>query len=401
MNLHDGLPFWLVKNGLPFNYYSLEESIDTEIAILGGGISGALAAHYLVEAGFSCVILDARSIGLGSTCASTALLQYEIDVPLVELQHKVGLNQATRAYTLCDQAIDELENIATRIEFGEFEKKKSLYFASSSKDQRFIEQEFEMRNKVGLSVELLSKKEVKQNYGLDSYGAILSHHAAQMDPYLYTHHLLQHSMRKGLKVFDRTHIQKIKYEQDRVRLETDQKRIITARKIIYANGYEAVKYIDQKLIQLYSTFAIAGENHRENPLPAFTDTLAWNTSDPYFYMRTTSDNRLICGGRDEKFKNDKKRDELRMKKAKLLEKDVRKLFPKISFQTEFSWCGTFASTSDGLPFIGEYKKLPHSFVSLGFGGNGITFAQIAAKVISDLIAGIENPDTEIFQFNRK
>lgn len=81
MNLKSGIPFWLIKNGLLHDYPTLDHSLDTEVVIVGGGISGALSAYYLTEAGIKCAVVDGRSIGQGSTCASTSLLQYEIDVP--------------------------------------------------------------------------------------------------------------------------------------------------------------------------------------------------------------------------------------------------------------------------------------------------------------------------------
>ena len=93
MNLSSGYPFWLIRHGLPHDYPVVTANIKTEVAIIGGGISGALMAYYLINAGVSCVLADARTIGLGSTCASTSLLQYEIDTPLCELKHKAGLRK--------------------------------------------------------------------------------------------------------------------------------------------------------------------------------------------------------------------------------------------------------------------------------------------------------------------
>ena len=43
MNLVSGYPFWLIKEGLPFNYPALQKSISTDVLIIGAGISGALA----------------------------------------------------------------------------------------------------------------------------------------------------------------------------------------------------------------------------------------------------------------------------------------------------------------------------------------------------------------------
>ena len=99
-----------------YNYPKLEESLETEIVILGGGISGALVAYYLSKGGFKCVVVDERNIGMGSSCASTSLLQYELDVPLVKLQKQVGYKNAVRAYELCVQSILKLQDIAGDIE---------------------------------------------------------------------------------------------------------------------------------------------------------------------------------------------------------------------------------------------------------------------------------------------
>src|SRR5215207_5268316 len=100
MKLSSGYPYSLIKNGLPYFYPKLDKNIKTGVLILGGGISGALTAHYLVREGIDCTVIDARTIGLGSTCASSSLLQYEIDTPLHQLIKMVGAKAAVRSYKL-------------------------------------------------------------------------------------------------------------------------------------------------------------------------------------------------------------------------------------------------------------------------------------------------------------
>ena len=78
---------------------------------MGGGISGALTAYYLTENGVDCILVDGRSIGQGSTCASTSLLQYELDTPLHLLIKQVGEINAIRSYQLCGESIDILIGI--------------------------------------------------------------------------------------------------------------------------------------------------------------------------------------------------------------------------------------------------------------------------------------------------
>ena len=90
MNLHSPSPYWLLHHGIINSYPSLTTDLKTEIAIMGAGISGALIANQLCRSGYKVVIVDRRHAGMGSTAASTSLLQYEIDTPLHQLIHLVG-----------------------------------------------------------------------------------------------------------------------------------------------------------------------------------------------------------------------------------------------------------------------------------------------------------------------
>ena len=400
MKLSSGYPLSLIKNGLLFSYPKLERDIKTDVLVLGGGISGALAAHYLIQEGIDCTLVDARTIGLGSTCASTSLLQYEIDTPLHQLIEMVGEKSAVRAYKLGVSAITKLATLAAKIGMRDFEMKKSLYYAAYKKDISYLEKEFESRKKHGFKVKWLEEDQLFKQFGFSSPGGILSDDAATVDAYLLTHYLLQYNINKGLKVYDRTPVISIKHNHRNVQLKTQEKLMITAKKLVYATGYEVVNFISKPIVELTSTYAIASEAFNSTVKLGKTNTVIWNTAKPYLYLRSTNDNRIIIGGRDEEFFSHIKRDKLIPGKTKLLQKDFKRIFPSIPFKTEFSWAGTFGSTKDGLPYIGTYKKLPNSFFALGFGGNGITFSQVAGEIIASLISGKKNRDVNIFSFER-
>jgi glycine/D-amino acid oxidase-like deaminating enzyme len=382
-----------------YNYPKLEESLETEIVILGGGISGALVAYYLSKGGFKCVVVDERNIGMGSSCASTSLLQYELDVPLVKLQKQVGYKNAVRAYQLCAQSILKLQDIAGDIEFKDFQMKNSLYYAVSKRDISFLKEEYQIRKDNNFEVRFLDGDEIKNEYGFKAPAAILSEVGGQTDSYAFAHKLHQYNLKNGCKVFDRTKIINIKHSANRVQLKTENNQIIKARYLIYATGYEVINFIKKKIVSLHSTYVTISEQISGGKNFWKDDVLIWNTDDPYMYMRT-HDGRVVVGGRDEKFYKPEKRDKLINQKAKELKKDFNNLFPKITFNPEFSWTGTFGATKDGLPFIGPYKPLPNSFFSLGFGGNGITFSRVAGEIITDLILGKNNSDANIFSFER-
>lgn len=400
MDLTSGYPFSLVRYGMPYTYPKLTAALTTDVLIIGGGISGALTGYHLQQAGLRCAIVDGRSIGLGSTCASTSLLQYEIDVSLHELSERIGKKNAVRAYQLCKESIHKLGAIAAKIGLKEFQYNRSLFYAAFRKDRSFLEREFNIRHANGFRVDFLEDADLEREFNFPAPAAILSYDAAYADAYLFTHALHQHGIKNGLEVYDRTSIKKVTSGKRNIILTTEDNIPIKAKKVIYATGYEVTSMIPKKYIQLHSTYVTISEHMLQKPAVITKDVMMWSTARPYLYMRRTTDGRVITGGRDEAFFSPSKRDKLIKKKSALLVKDFNRLFPDAEFKCEFSWAGTFGTTPDGLPYIGSYGKLPHRYFALGFGGNGITFSLIAAEILTDILLKKKNKDASIFTFER-
>lgn len=400
MKLTHGYPFWLINDGLPFHYKKLTHNTTTHVTIIGGGISGALTAFYLTKAGIESILIDGRSIGLGSTCASTCLLQYELDTPLHQLVQRIGEQKANRAYQLCGGAIYKIKSLMDEIGYKEYEVRRSLYFSCRAADKEYMQQEFSSRRKAGFEISLLDGNELEKQFGLKAKYGLLSQLGANINAYSLTHHLLQYCIGKGLKVYDRTFVKNIDYEENGNVITTDDAYTIRTKYIVNATGFEVVNFIPKNIVQFYCSYAIISE-HQEEAASLWKDrVMMWNTDDPYLYLRLTKDNRIIIGGHDERFSNKVTREICLSKKAQLLEKDFKKIFPELSIKREFEWCGTFGKTKDSLPYIGAYHRTPHTFYALGFGGNGITFSVIAAEIITALIKGQQHRDAGLFSFER-
>ena len=126
----------------------------------------------------------------------------------------------------------------------------------------------------------------------------------------------------------------------------------------------------------------------------------WETARPYFYLRTTADHRIVFGGADEPFANPSRRDRQLHAKTRRLERRFAALFPELAFRADYAWTGTFAETSDGLPLIGPARPGSRVLHALGYGGNGITFSQIAARILRDHCLERPNRDAALFAFDR-
>src|SRR5689334_8874245 len=111
--LHSGAPFWLLNSGLDeldaLEPENEKRNTRADVAIIGAGITGALLADRLTQAGLNVTLYDRRAPAYGSTAASTALLLYEIDVELKALIKLIGETNAVRAYQLGVDAIAQIE----------------------------------------------------------------------------------------------------------------------------------------------------------------------------------------------------------------------------------------------------------------------------------------------------
>lgn len=400
MNLHSDYPFWMIKEGLKDNYPTLNKNLKTEVLIIGAGISGALIGYKLCKAGLGVTMVEKRHVAHGSTSASTAMLQYEIDTPLFKLIEKQGRKAAVRSFRLCEEAIGVIEKLSRKIPGrAEFERRPSLWYASYKKDvEEIIQPEYEARAASGFKVKLLDEKEIFKKFGFSAPAGILSESAGQVNPYLMTNFLLNKITGMGGSIYDLTEVEQWTPLKTHVRLKTTGGLEIEAKYVVIACGYESQNYLEKKVTDLNSTYAIVSKPISSKDL-WYKNSLIWETKTPYLYMRTTGDNRILVGGRDEEFYSPEKRDKLIEKKSKQLEQDFRKYFPDIPFETDFSWAGTFGETKDGLPYIGSYDH-KRILYAMGYGGNGITFSVTAADILKDLILGKKNKDADIFAFDR-
>ena len=400
MDLRSHYPYGLLRHGIIKSYPSLDRDIRTEVTIMGAGISGALVAYELCKAGFQVTVVDRRHVGMGSTAASTSLLQYEIDIPLHELAVKIGMKKAVRSYQLCREAIYKLWRMCEDIDSLDcFAIKPSFQFASSKKDLAGLKKEFLLREKIGFDVKWFSEAGLHRSYGFVKPGGILSADGAEADAYLLTHRLLESCTELGGKVYDHTEIIAINHSGKNISLKTKNNRRVRTRYLVIACGYESQRYLPKKVQAFHSTFAIVSEpfSHRRQ---WYKDSLIWETAYPYLYLRTTNDHRIMIGGKDDPSADPVKRDRLIPAKARALENAFKKLFPQIDFRTDFKWAGVFSNSKDALPLIGSIPGQPNIYYTVGFGGNGTTCSIIAAEIIRDLLTQRKNRDTEIFSFER-
>jgi glycine/D-amino acid oxidase-like deaminating enzyme len=400
MRLRTFESFWLVKNGILYSYPSLQQNIETEIVVIGGGITGALTSHALMEKGYKVLLIDKRDIAQGSSSATTSMLQYEIDLPLCQLADMIGEDAAAACYKAGIKAVNKLGRLISKLKIDSgFEKKQSLYIAHDEAAAADLEKEFLIRDKHALGVKWLTADAVKKHYGLVCHGAILSNTAASVDAYQLAHELIQLNVKKGMQVFDQTEVEKYDLNNEQPYVITSTGCKIKCKKVIFCSGFETTQILKEKIAKLFYTYACVSEQQIIIPEKLY-ETLVWDTADPYLYMRTTDDGRLLVGGEDSSLNFALFQQKIKEHKATNLQKKITRVLPGVSFIEDFSWAGVFGSTKDGLPYIGKSPEYENALFVLGFGGNGITFSIQAMDIIPDLLQGKSNELSGYYRFGR-
>ena len=392
--------YWLLRNGIGDANPALDESIDCDIAIIGGGITSALVADALISTGKRIAVLDSRDIAQGSTSASTALLQYEIDTHLVELTGLLGADAAMRAYLACAASFSLLEQrFPELLPLAGYERRPSLYLASDEKSVPALRAEMAARRGIGLACEWLEGDALRSRFGCQRPGAILSALGAQVDPFRLTRGLFAGCVRHGVRMFARTKVTGIEESGEQLTLRTVGGHAVTAAHVVVCAGYESLDFLPGSFADVNNTFALVTEPLARSDLA--TLPLIWESARPYLYLRSTSDGRLIVGGADVPFKNSAARDLLLPRQVRKLAGQYRDLFGEVLPPVAYAWAGSFAETRDGLPLIGCVPGMsPRLQFALCYGGNGITYSAHAGDVIRAGIEGRPHALDDVFGFRR-
>jgi glycine/D-amino acid oxidase-like deaminating enzyme len=261
---------------------------------------------------------------------------------------------------------------------------------------RGLKAEVKARRRMKLPSEYLDKAELRRQFGMDRTGAILSDGAAELDPARTCAACLATAQHLGARIY--APVEAIVFEplSKGVRIATRDGPSVTCRKLVLATGYEVVKGVPRNTFDIVSSWALA-----TTPIPNREfwpgRCLIWEAADPYLYMRTTPDNRILAGGADSGLLATKRRAAAIPNKSEDILQKVRNLLRKPDLQVAYAWAGAFAESPTGLPVLGPLAGLPAAYAILGCGGNGITYSMIASQLVRQWVQGKRDPDADLFE----
>jgi glycine/D-amino acid oxidase-like deaminating enzyme len=332
-DLRTGLPVWLARKPARLAVDKSLAGIRADVVVVGTGISGALVADALLNAGFSVLAVDRREPMKGSTPASTALLQSELDTPLLELERKIGNTNAARVWWRSAQAVQALRDRVHDLHIAcNYRPRSTIYLPGNILGIERLKQEADARRKLGFRSRYVDCRELHKISGIDKVGAIVSEGNGEADPVKLVGGLWRHFLKHGGRMVANVEVTGVEQTRSSVRLETRDDQLIVAKHAVFCTGYELMKFVRPKGFKVISTWVLATKPQPNRTWPG--KSLIWEAADPYLYFRTTTDGRIIAGGEDESFSDEGLRDKMIPQKIAAIARKAKRIFPQVDFEAD-------------------------------------------------------------------
>lgn len=352
---------------------SLDGTITTEIAVVGAGMAGILIAAALQEAGRRVVVLEANRIASGQTRNTTAKITSQHGMIYQRLIHTFGKDKAWQ-YAMANQAA--LKEYRRLIGTGridcELEERNAYVYGS---DPLQLQAEAE----AAASLELPAAYVEKIDLPVPAAGAIRFANQLQFHPLKFVKH-----MADSLTIYENTPV--IAVEDNLIQTVQGSVR---AEQIVFACHYPFINFPGMYFARMHQerSYVLALENAGQ------VDGMWIGTGKDAYSFRNYGKLLLLGGGGHRCGENREGG------KYELLRQRAREWFPKS--REAARWSAQDCMTADGIPYIGRYAAArPNWYVATGFQKWGMTSAMVSAMLLRDMICGVENPYSEVFDPGR-
>lgn len=360
---------WHDNTTLP-SFPHLEKDVRTQVLIIGGGISGILTAYFLHRNGIPYILAEKDRICTHTTGNTTAKLTFQHSLIFHKLIKDMGKHNAKMYYKANSDALAMYQKMCCDIDC-DFETKTN--FVYSTTDLKALEKELRAAHSLGIDMDFTESLPLP----IKTVGAVYCKNQAQFNPLKFLC-----SIAKDLNIYEGTFIKKVSGNT----AYTENHKII-ADNIVFATHFPFIDRHGMYFMKMYQSrsYVIALDNSPN------IDGMYIDESDKGFSFRNYG-NLLFIGGSNH-------RTGKKSNAYEALRAFAKEHYPVCS--EKYHWAAQDCMTLDSMPYIGQYSKnTAHWYVATGFNKWGMTGAMVSAKLLRDIICGVENSYAEIFSPER-
>lgn len=420
--------YWINSEKNKEKYNKVEKNIETDICIIGGGITGISTAYYLTKENLKVTVLDMGKIGFQTTGNSTAKITSQHGLFYKYLKDSKGEDFARLYYDANEDAIKNIKKIVEKEKIQcDLECQSAYVLAANREEVQKVKDEVEVVRGFGGHAEYLEREDIDKNLLiLNPLAAIRFKNQAQFNSYKYTIELAKICKNLGANIYENTKVVDVRDEKDYYYLETEDGYKIKAKYLVITTKYPIINIPGFYFMKMYQSTSYGISIPVKEKL---FDGMYITSTNPKVSLRMAKvDNNIIKDVVDGNIENYAKQDKENRKRVKEKQNskidneyvlivvgadhktgektDLSNSYKKLENiakqiysqgKVENYWNTEDCITLDKIPYIGKYSTMwGNAYVATGFNKWGITTSNIAANIITDMIIGRKNRYEDIF-----
>jgi glycine/D-amino acid oxidase-like deaminating enzyme len=374
----------------------------TDVAVVGGGLTGVVAALHLARSGAKVDLFEQSTVGFGASGRNGGMATTGMSIGIRDAVDKLGFDKAASLYRTYGEAVDLIEKLINEEGIDcHFARPGKLILASRPAHVAGFEKTAELLNtRLGVETHVIAKSELRREIGSDAFHAgMIDTKSAGLHVGKYIRGLGEAAERAGVTIHENAPVQGLSRTATGHLLQTPRGRIQAGQVLLATGAYTRRPFRwHQVRIAPVGSFIIAteplGASVCDDLLP--TRRMASDSKNLLNYFRITPDNRLLFGGRARFAMSNQHSD---AKSGKLLRDAMVQVFPQLSdARVDYCWGGQVDMTLDRMVKAGQHDGV---YYSMGYAGHGVQMASYMGRQMAEYMSG--SPEANVwrdFEFRR-
>jgi glycine/D-amino acid oxidase-like deaminating enzyme len=379
--------------------------IKVDAAIVGGGLTGCVAAYAFAAAGIKVALFEADTLGRGASGASTGWIADDPGASFVEVEKLIGLRKARQAWEAWRRAALDFAAVIRRLDIKcDLENRGSLLLATTPEQAARLNREHKLRQTARLEAAAVKGRVIADEAGIASGVGRRGREGATINPYRATLGFAAAAADRGAFIFERSVVRKIGFNRKDAEVFTSAgsfrtRRVVIATAMPTATLFRSLArhfWFKNAYLALTEPVPLKIRRRLGQRVSVIRDA-----AEPAHLVRWVDDERLLIEGADGPRPVDRLKEKTIVQRTGQLMYELSTMYPDISgIMPAYGWDAPYALTGEGLPYFGPHRNFPHQLVAFGDSSPGVTGAYLASRILLRYFLGEVESGDEAFSFTR-